>query len=74
MSRRVYNDPGHVHFLTFSCYHRHQFLADDHVRRWLIESIALAKNKHQFAIWAYAIMPEHVHLLVRPSDDTSKNR
>jgi len=66
MHRRVFNDPGHVHFLTFSCYHKHQFLTDDRVRSWLTDSISTAGSKHNIAIWAYVIMPDHVHMLVHP--------
>ncbi len=69
MHRRAYNDPGHVHFLTFSCYHRHQFLTDDRVRTWLTDSIALAKRKHEFALWSYVIMPEHLHMVIHPQNE-----
>lgn len=69
MPRHAFNDPGHVHFLTFSCYHRHQFLTDDRVRAWLVDAIELARKKHQFALWAYVIMPDHVHLLINPTNE-----
>ncbi|MBI5868912.1 MAG: hypothetical protein HZB43_11620, partial [candidate division Zixibacteria bacterium] len=58
MPRHAFNAPGHVHFLTFSCYHKHQFLTEDRVRVWLVESIDLARKKHRFALWAYVIMPD----------------
>lgn len=41
-------------------------LSKDRTRNWLIESIIMAKEKYQYALWAYVIMPEHVHLLVYP--------
>lgn len=63
---RHYNFPCHAHFLTFSCYQRLPLLSKDRTRNWLIESIIVAKEKYQYALWAYVIMPEHVHLLVYP--------
>lgn len=66
MTLRIYDDPGHAHFLTFSCFHRRQFLANHRVRLWLSQSINSARQKHDFALWAYVVMPEHVHLLIHP--------
>ena len=63
---RHYNIPGHAHFLTFSCYQKLPLLNRDRTRNWLIETIIEAKEKYQYALWAYVIMPEHVHLLVCP--------
>lgn len=53
-----------VRFLTFSCYQRLPLLSRDHSRRWLIESLDESRRKLGFEIWAYVVMPEHVHLLV----------
>jgi len=35
-------------------------------RTWLAESIRAKCDQHQIALWAYAFMPEHVHLLLKP--------
>jgi putative transposase len=61
-----YNDPGHVHFLTFSCYQKLPLLNRNRTRHWLIEALINAKQKHKYGLWAYVIMPEHVHLIVLP--------
>jgi putative transposase len=55
-----------AHFLTFSCYHRLPLLSKDRTREWLVEAINKARTKHQFDLWAWVIMPEHVHLLILP--------
>ncbi len=65
---RRYNEPGHAHSLTFSCFCRRPFLARDRTRSWLVEAIDRARQIHGFDLWAYVIMPEHVHLLIRPRD------
>lgn len=61
-----FNLPGHVHFLTFSCYRRMPLLTNYLWCSWLAESIKLSLKRHDIALWAYVFMPEHVHLLVRP--------
>jgi putative transposase len=62
-----YNDPGHAHSLTFSCFRRQAFLSKDGSRNWLIDAIDRARAKHDFHVWAYVIMPEHAHLLIWPT-------
>jgi len=63
---RHYDEPGHAHFLTFSCYQRMPLLSKDRSRIWFIEALQEARRKHHFDLWAWVIMPEHVHLLVWP--------
>ena len=63
---RRFNEPGHAHSLTFSCFSRRPFLSKDRSRMWLVEAIDRARDKHAFDLWAYVVMPEHVHLLIWP--------
>jgi putative transposase len=65
--RRI-NEPGHAHELTFSCFHRLRLLSRDRTRRWLIDAIEQARRRAHFDLWAYVIMPEHVHILVSPRE------
>jgi REP-associated tyrosine transposase len=65
--RRTYNDRGHAHALTFSCFHRFPFLSAERTCAWLVESIENARAELWFALWAYVFMPEHVHLVIHPS-------
>ena len=62
-----YNDVGHAHELTFSCFRRQRFLLGSHVPTWLADAIVLARRKHKFHVWAYVFMPEHAHLLIWPT-------
>lgn len=61
-----FNEPNHAHVLTFSCYRRYPLLLKDRTRRWLVEALDQARSKHNYAILAYVIMPEHAHVLVYP--------
>jgi putative transposase len=68
--RRVrYNKPGQPRELTFSCYRRYAFLARDRTRQWFCEALAEARAKFGFHLWAYVVMPEHVHVLVYAGQD-----
>lgn len=68
-SVRRYNDPGHAHSLTFSCFRRQSFLAKPRACQWLADAVTLACDKHHFDVWAYVFMPEHVHLLACPRSE-----
>ena len=63
------NTPGDAHALTFSCFRNRPFLNGDRSRRWLLDALAKARDKHGFELWAYVLMPEHVHLLIYPLRD-----
>ena len=67
--RRNYNEPGHAHELTFSCYRRYGFLRSERTCEWLSASIAKARAALEFDLWAYVFMSEHVHLVVFPRRD-----
>lgn len=64
--RRAFDEPAHAHFLTFSCFHRRHFLTSEFARHSLAEAIQFARERHDFAVWAYVFMPNHVHLLIYP--------
>jgi putative transposase len=64
--RRSYNEPGHAHALTFTCYHGFKFLSAERTCLWLAQEIETARVELDFALWAFVFMPEHVHLIVWP--------
>jgi putative transposase len=63
---RRWNVPWDAHELTFSCYKRRAFLGKDLTRQFLADAVNRAKIKLGFDVWAYVMMPEHVHLLIWP--------
>ncbi len=66
--RRIYDTPGDPHFVTFSCYQRQRLLSKDRTRQFVVEAIAKARSQSPFDLWAYVIMPEHVHMVILPAD------
>jgi len=72
---RAYNDPGHAHELTFSCFRKFRFLSKERTCEWLADAIEAAREELQFNLWAFVVMPDHVHLIVHPREypyDTSE--
>ena len=69
---RHYDVPFEAHSLTFTCFRRLPLLASDRTRLFLTEALNRALVKHPFDLWAYAIMPEHVHMLVWPTRDDAR--
>lgn len=67
-----YEIPGHAHELTFSCYHRRGYFQDPAVCNIFMEELLQAKEQFQFQLWAYVIMPSHVHLLIYPCQPSYK--
>ena len=63
---RRFDEPGHAHYLTFSCFREQRFLKSERACQWLVEAITETRAKRPFDLWAWVFMPEHVHLLLRP--------
>jgi len=66
--------PGQAHYLTFSCFHNQLFLNKDRTRKWFIDALRNARDKHGFELWAWVIMQEHVHLLLLPRNGVKVNK
>ena len=61
-----YDIPGHAHELTFSCYSCNPYLIDPNLCNIFLEELNQARGTHYFKLWAYVLMPSHVHLLIWP--------
>ena len=65
-----YHRPGDLHEFTFSCYHRKPLLSSDDWRRRLSRHVDASNLEHHCELVAFVWMPEHVHLLVYPTNAT----
>ena len=57
---------NHARALNWSCFRNQPFLRDDRAKSWVLDAIVRAKEKHPFDVWAWCLMPTHVHLLIFP--------
>ncbi|HEX8322926.1 MAG TPA: transposase [Tepidisphaeraceae bacterium] len=56
--------PGTARFLTFSCYRRLALFRNDKIKDAFAGALAQAAARHNAAVLAWVVMPEHVHLVV----------
>lgn len=67
---RRWESTGAVRFITFSCQRRLPLLGRPAIRDALTSALVAARREHGFELFAWVVMPEHVHLLVRPRPDS----
>jgi putative transposase len=53
-----------LHFITFSCFHRLPLLDAPEAKCTIEAVLEETSARHQARIYAYVLMPEHVHLLI----------
>jgi putative transposase len=58
--------PGNSRFITFSCQRRLPLFKNPAIAQVFQDSLARAHHRLGFRLYAWVIMPEHIHLLVRP--------
>jgi putative transposase len=59
-----YYGSGYSHFITTSCYQRRPLLGTPRSRDLFLAVMEQIRQRHQFVVIGYVVMPEHVHLLV----------
>jgi putative transposase len=59
------------YFITFCCYGRRAVFAEAGTALWLIEELRRHSARCHFAVYAYCLMPEHFHALVRGLEPAS---
>jgi putative transposase len=66
--RRRFDNEHTPRELTFSCYKGYKFLNSGRTRKWFVEALEGARLKWPVDLWAWVLMPEHVHLIVMPRE------
>jgi putative transposase len=65
--RRWYGG-GDLHFITCSCYQRKAFLGSASRRDLFLKIFDQVRQKYEFRVIGYVVMPEHFHLLIGEPD------
>ena len=64
---RHYDHTGTARFVTFSCYRHLPGLQSNGTTALFMRHLDAAREKYQFQLLGYVVMPDHVHLvLYRP--------
>jgi putative transposase len=69
-----YTGRGDLHFLTFSCYQRRQLLATAAERDVFVKILGEVRERYEFQVFGYVVMPEHVHLLISEPECLTPSR
>jgi len=59
-----YYGRGDLHFVTFSCYRRLPLLRTVRARNLFVHALGKIRERYNFLLVGYVVMPEHVHLLI----------
>ena len=60
---------NHARFLTFSCYRNLDLFGTPTLRGAFVDALQSARGGRKFLLHAYVVMPNHVHMIVRPRPD-----
>jgi putative transposase len=66
--------PRGIRFVTFSCERRLPLLGHRAIRDVFAAALAEAKQKFEFSLFAWVVMPENVHLLLLPRGEFPLDR
>jgi len=59
-----FQQTGHSHFITFSCCRRQPSFTSDLAKGTFESALERVRRNFGLYVYAYFLMPEHVHLLV----------
>lgn len=59
-----------LHFVTFSCFHRFPLLENPGARETVEAILEATRARHLARVYAYVLMPEHVHLPINEPPPT----
>ncbi len=62
---------GEVRFITFSCQRRLPLLASARMCEVFMDALGAARLRYGVRVFAWVLMPEHVHLLLMPRGDST---
>jgi putative transposase len=66
-----YYGNGDLHFITCSCYRRQPLLGSARRRDLFLTVLEQVRQRYQFVVLGYVVMPEHFHLLISEPQERS---
>ncbi len=65
---------GYRYFITICTYNKKLVFNNRDIGYWIIEILRILSDKSEFTIWAYCLMPDHIHLLIEGKHDRADMR
>ena len=72
MRRERQESPRDVRFITFGCYRRLPLLRQAWAKDIVVDHLAHTRSRLGYQLFAYVVMPNHVHLLLHPDVEVAK--
>ena len=66
--------PPGTYFVSFSTFQRRRFFVVEQYARLFLKTLYSYRRQGRFRLHAFVLMPDHVHLLITPSDDIAIER
>ena len=60
------NHPNHARFITFSTYRKLPLFKTQALRNAFVEQLERVRIQHEFSLFAWVLMPNHVHMVLMP--------
>ena len=70
MKLKHFDHDGRARFITFCAHKRLPIITNNRFRQIIVDSIDRVRTVSSFSLLAYVIMPEHVHLVLHPAEET----
>jgi putative transposase len=70
---RLFSPPG-TYFLTFSAWQRRRLFVVETYARLFLKTLYRYRREGRYALHAFVLMPDHVHLLLTPAQDVTIER
>ncbi len=71
--RRLFSPPG-TYFLTFSTWQRRQLFVVEAYARLFLKTLYHYRREGRYALHAFVLMTDHIHLLLTPAQDVTIER
>jgi len=62
------------YFITICTYNKGDVFTNPDMINWAVSALKTLSKKSGFAVWAYCLMPNHLHLLIEGIDDKADMR
>ncbi len=68
----AYTDTQCAYFFTICARHHGEPFRNDQLARAVIDSLLWTRAKYRWALYSYCLMPDHLHFVCRPTEQTER--
>jgi len=73
MTAHHWHDPDHIYFITGTLVQWLNLFKNQQYAQIILDAFTWNRKQHQFLLFAYVIMPTHIHAFIKPlSEDINK--